>query len=164
MLSQVTPLLFLDVDGVLCPVRGPSEAWTDWEEVPCEGYSLVLSRAMADRIIRLPASITWLTTWGHLANTQIGAWLGWPTFGVLEPAEQPASLTWKLDAVREHLAGNDASFVWIDDHLDAMADAIGAALVGGPRLLVAPDPYVGLTPDELDNVERFLKNLNVAHL
>ena len=156
MLRPVTPTLFLDVDGVLSPVRGPSEAWDDWEEMTYDGnYSLVLSRAMASRIARLPVTSVWLTTWRSMANSQIGAWLGWPALPVLEPLDEPASATWKLDRLREHLDGRTVPFVWIDDHLDAMDDDAKNAL-SGHHLLISPDPAVGLTTRDLEVVERFL--------
>lgn len=110
---------------------------------------------MASRIASLPVTIMWLTTWRDMANRQIGAWLGWPTLPVLEPMDEPASLTWKLDRLREHLDGGSEPFVWIDDHLDAMGDTTRDAFTGR-HLLVSPDPAVGLTPSDLDEVERFL--------
>ena len=156
MLRPVKATLFLDADGVLSPVAGPSEAWDDWEEMTYDGnYSLVLSRSMASRIARLPVTIVWLTTWRSMANSQIGAWLGWPALPVLEPLDEPGSVTWKLERLREHLAGGSEPFVWIDDHLDAMANETSNAFAGR-HLLVSPDPAVGLTPSDLELVEQFL--------
>jgi hypothetical protein len=127
-----------------------------------DGYSLHLSRMMASRIVHLPAAITWLTTWRTMANTQIGSWLGWPTLDVLEPLKEPASLTWKLESLLARLDGSDEPFVWIDDHLESIEEDIGDAFRGRQHLLVCPDPSVGLSPQELDQVESFLADLGAV--
>jgi hypothetical protein len=97
-----------------------------------------------------------------MANTQIGSWLGWPTHDVLEPVVEPASLTWKLESLLARLDVTDEPFIWIDDHLESMEEDIGDAFRGRQHLLVCPDPYVGLSPQELVQVESFLADVRAA--
>jgi hypothetical protein len=153
----VTPILFLDVDGVMSPMGGPSAAWNDWEKVTLNGYRLVLSRAMAQRLADLPVEIVWLTSWRQRANTHIGSWLGWPTHEVVDPGDAADPLYWKLFAVQAHIDKGGDTFVWIDDDLWYMAPLLVSTAANHPHLLIAPDWCMGLTPEHLDSVERFLR-------
>lgn len=147
--------LFLDVDGVLSPLRGPSTAWDDWEEVPFNEYYLLLSRDMADAIDELSVRIVWLTTWRDLANSHICSWLDCEDQAVVVGGGEIEPAVWKAGAVRDHVLDGGGPFVWIDDNLDDMVRLIEPALVNHRHLLLQPDPYVGLTRSHLDQVERF---------
>jgi hypothetical protein len=156
----VNAVVFLDVDGVLAPMGGPSPAWHDWERVTLNGYSLVLSRAMGKRVAALPARIVWLTSWGHRANASIGSWFGWERLEVIVPGDGADPLYWKLLAVQAHIDRGGEPFVWIDDDLSYMAPSLSSTVSDTGRLLVTPDWLVGLTLWHLDLVERFLPGLD----
>ena len=159
MTDRAVVTLFLDVDGVLSPIGGPSSAWDDWEAAHHRGYHLLLSRAMAERIAALPVRIVWLTTWRELANTHICPWLGWKTHDVVDPGYDADAERWKAEAVRAHIESDGGPFVWIDDMLDFMTPQVAGVLANHRHLLIAPDSYVGLTRHHLDEVEAFLLGL-----
>lgn len=153
-----TPLLFLDVDGVLSPMSLGAPTWGDWKIVEGSPFHLLLSRTMAARIAALGVDLAWLTTWQHDANRVVGALLGWPPHPVLEPGDPPAERWWKLGSIEAWLADDLRPFVWVDDELEARAPLIDpwAAELTVPHLLVSPDPDVGLTPDELATIGGFV--------
>lgn len=155
----MTVTLFLDVDGVLSPVRGPSHAWSDWEEVPFNDYFLVLSREMAARLAALPVKIVRVTTWRQLANSQIGSWFGWPPCEVIEPRDCDDPMRWKARAIRAHVQAGGGPFVWVDDDLRELASEVADVVGNHPHLLLCPDPTVGLTAADAEEIERFLLTL-----
>ncbi|MGH9224745.1 MAG: HAD domain-containing protein [Acidimicrobiales bacterium] len=158
----LTATLFLDVDGVLSPIRGPTGEWDDWEEAPYQDYFLVLSRSMARRLAELPVAVVWLTTWRQQANTHSGRWLGWKAHRVIDPGYEGGADRWKVAAVRAHIEDGGGPFVWIDDDLDVMAPQVAPLVANHRHLLVAPNPVIGLTRHDLERVEGFLLSLEDA--
>ena len=149
------PTVFLDVDGVVSPNREGSLAWDDWEAMPYASYSILISRTMAARLAALRARLVWFTTWGNLANSEVGGHLGWPELDVVDLAPAGTSGESKVQGLRQALASCDGPVVVIDD--DPVVQTGARELLTGRRsLLIQPDPRIGLTADQLDEVERFL--------
>ena len=65
---------------------------------------------------------------------------------------------WKLAVAREVAESEpDRRIVWIDDDLAEQAEDTGEWLAANPHVLViAPDLFVGLTHEQLDQVEEWL--------
>lgn len=148
--------IYLDVDGVINPMRPvPGDGFGDWRY---EEF-FTWSPSMTERLGSLAAQRCWLTTWGDRANRYLCPVIGWTP--QVEIKREPEFFWWKLEAlVREHPV--DEPFVWVDDDLDEYR-ANGAGLVESsiehlaPRhLLVSPDPYLGITPDQMAEIERFI--------
>lgn len=129
--------------------------------------------------------VAWLTTWAHDANGELGALLGMPQLPVAgtppsrvnTAAADPAGIPprahaevagadavdpltghwWKFDAVRRLLAGApDRALIWTDDDLAAEPEVVAWMEEHTASLLIAPDPRVGLTPEDLRAVDGFL--------
>jgi hypothetical protein len=156
-------VIYLDVDGVLnrlgpAGVSGPDE-FDDFERHrDVDGFDLQLSRDMVSRIADLPADVLWLTTWRDRAPAAVAPLVGAPPWPWLDYAFE------KVDAVIAHQLPEPRPYVWIDD-MDAVefnALRVEEVLAEDgddppPRLLVNPDPFVGLTRSAVDDVGAFCR-------
>jgi hypothetical protein len=165
------PILLLDVDGVLNPVC--LDLPDGWRRGTFNGYVLSWDPTITDRLRRLHESgrveIQWLTTWTTDADRLLAEPMGLPR-GLRTHARADAAPTgflglfrgvagwWKLTVAREGAAAEpDRRIVWIDDDLAEQAADTGDWLAANPHVLVvAPDLMVGLTHEQLDEIERWL--------
>lgn len=159
------PVWMLDVDGVL-NVFDPS--WgAELTRANVAGIPIRYAPALIDRIRELHASrtvdIRWSTTWcGYRHQLDALNHL----FGFDFPfafGNRPMSKAWgdmKLDAALTVL-NEGRRLIWADDHEAAAArrlyPAIAAAERDGRALLVTPVSELGLQPEDLDLIERYLK-------
>jgi hypothetical protein len=149
-------VLFLDIDGALSALSA-RHGFKDGRRRMVDGYQLNVSRQLGERIRRLDVEVRWLTTWGEQAN-EVGKLIGLPPYAVaaLPPSGASSAGSWKLDAVRSHIAREPRPFIWVDDEaIDEHAEA-WAADCGTRSLLVRPKPNRGLEPADLDQMERFI--------
>jgi hypothetical protein len=164
-------ILLLDVDGVLNPVC--LDLPDGWRRGTFNGYVLSWDPTITDRLRRLHESgrveIQWLTTWTTDADRLLAEPMGLPR-GLRTHARADAAPTgflglfrgvagwWKLTVAREVAAAEpDRRIVWIDDDLAEQAADTGDWLAANPHVLVvAPDLMVGLTHEQLDEIERWL--------
>ena len=93
----MTPLVLLDVDGVLNALGPADDSWSDWER----GSAVAAGRTWpvrwspsvvaAVRSWQEVADVQWLTTWGEDANAGLHALLGLPELPVAGTAQEPAA-------------------------------------------------------------------------
>lgn len=159
----MTAVVFLDVDGVLVPLRSLTgdPAWGPWAPEPVSGMGVVgVSAAQLHAVGTLPAQLVWATDWVDDANAVLGARIGRGPLHVCQRRDGAGSDWWKLGAITAWLAGNPGArrAVWVDDKIgDVGPDGRtwGSQLItllevtGVELLLVEPDPDVGLTVAEL---------------
>lgn len=164
------PVWFLDVDGCLSPYGDEhgADAYL-YEHRKPSTWSVPYRRPVVDRIARMHASglveVRWLTTW---APEEVTVWTeraGLGPFPVAEPGEGPYSW-WKANTVVAWLAGDPGRrAVWTDDDIDTnphRGRRIRATF--GDRLLaIAPDRTIGLTDENLDQVEEWLSGGHRSH-
>lgn len=168
------PLLALDVDGALSPVRRPhgvvERTWHDIEAVPHSPGPLHLSLSLGLELAALDVDIVWVTTWGDLANHHVAPALGWDPLPVLvDPNPHPPAAAgrevWKARAVDAYVVEHEPpALVWIDDLLGVERSALRMTVdrwleqgwPGIPSLLVGPDRHAGLSPDDLGQIRDFL--------
>jgi hypothetical protein len=174
--SRERPLWLLDIDGVLnALVRGPlpdiwpTDAWVQRlvvTEVPDRGrmsLPIVAARPVLEFVRRVHesglAEIRWHSTWRGAAITAFAPVLGLPGDIAIsiapEWSERPVLQWWKQPAAERAVAAG-RRLVWTDDDLRVFADDT-AHLAGPDTLLLAPEPTLGLTADELDAIEAFLR-------
>ncbi|MFF1464896.1 HAD domain-containing protein [Streptomyces sp. NPDC058330] len=176
------PYLLLDIDGVLIPFRAP-----DGSTPPTHVRHTVLptgrhhddpvpiwldpsqSGILTDLLTSGLVTPVWCTSWRKDATTIIGPLLGLPDFPYLDlPRPQitishPDGYLWKRDHVDTWLSRAPA--VWIDDDFTSLDHAWAAERTarGAPTLLVQPDPHLGLQPEHLTEVAKWVAQLPTAH-
>ena len=180
------PLVLLDVDGVLNALAVDHPAWDDWQRGSAKAmgreWPIQWSATVAARVrgwLQL-ADVQWLTTWGHYANDGLHALLGLPQLVVAGyPGDEGATdataaslagvtaaardeLTgrwWKFDVVRRAVTAEPGRpLVWVDDDLAGQRDLQQWVRDAVPDcLLVTPGSRSGLTVDDLDAVDAFLR-------
>lgn len=186
-MSRPLVLLDVDGVLNAIPYLGLSEAWPDWQSGTAVAgggtYRITWSPSVVATVLSWAdvAEVQWLTTWGHDANVSLRHLLempGLPVAGTHDedpfaaPVEgrsladvtpaAPDALTgrwWKFDVVRRLVrAEPDRRVVWIDDDLAGQEDVRAWMSASADCLLVAPDPASGLTPEDLAEIDRWLRS------
>jgi hypothetical protein len=165
------PILLLDVDGVLNATS--LDLPPGWERGIFNDFVISWNPAITARLRELHESgrveIQWLTTWAQHADEVLAEPLGLPR-GLKVHARPDVGPTgflgewggaagwWKLDMARAVAeAEPDRRIIWIDDDLGEQAEDTGEWLAANPHVLVvAPDLTVGLTHEQLDEIEAWL--------
>ncbi|WNV74112.1 HAD domain-containing protein [Geodermatophilus sp. DSM 44513] len=171
MATTDRPILLLDVDGVLNAAR--ADLPEGWERGRFNGYVLTWDPTVTARLRELHESgrveLQWLTTWTTDADRLLAEPMGLPR-GLVTHARDDAAPTgfagslggragwWKLTAARAVVeAEPDRRVVWVDDDLAEQAADTGEWLAANRHVLViAPDLRLGLTHEQLDEVEAWL--------
>lgn len=167
-MTNLPPILLLDVDGVLNAMRPP---WDDTDRTKCHGLTIRWAPAAVARLRALHntglVEARWCTTWcgfpDQLADLQDVLELKLVSaFG-----KRPASKTWgdlKVEAAIAVLA-EGRRLVWVDDgEVDAgrrLFPAVAAGEAAGRALLVQPESLYGLTAEHLDEIEVFVRGARV---
>jgi len=160
--TALTPLVLIDVDGVI------SLFGFDHQSPPAGHYRLVdghthfLSAAAGEHLRRLGErfDLAWCTGWEEKANDYLPLALGLPgpiPHVVFDPAQRPTRAHWKLGGIDRHVEAS-RPLAWVDDAHDEGCRSWAAARPG-PTLLVTTDPAVGLTGREVDQLERWARDL-----
>jgi hypothetical protein len=160
IVDAARPLLLVDVDGVISlfgfePRTPPPGAWTI-----VDGTPHLLSATAGEHLRRLTASfdLVWCTGWEEKANEYLphALRLAGPLPHLCFAGSPETSRThWKLDAIDEH-AGAGRALAWIDDDFNDACHEWAAARPG-PTLLVPTEPHVGLTPEQVETLERWAR-------
>ena len=159
---STTPLLLVDVDGVLNAVVGfplgrrkdtTSPNAFEAEFVACN-FPIRVPAGTRERIGTLETlfDCIWATAWEGRARSDLAPLLGfgadWPVIRFED--EFPDSGTWKLPAVQrfaERPENRSRPLAWVDDDLeaDALEWAARRTRSGPPTIMICPDADVGLT-------------------
>jgi hypothetical protein len=169
--SEDVPILLLDVDGVLNAPR--LDLPRGWERGRFNGFVLSWDPSVTARLRAWHdggrVEIQWLTTWAEDADRLLAEPMGLPR-GLRVHARDGVGPTaysgpldgasgwWKLAAARELASAEPGRrIVWIDDDLATRAADVDEWLAAHAQVLaIAPATLVGLTHDQLDQVEAWL--------
>lgn len=166
---MTTPLIQIDVDGVLFPAFAPRRPpgygtfrvhKSEMGLPMTRDMRIWLNKKHGPWLRAMECDMTWATSWEDSANSQIGRRIGLPhlphiTFSNRRYQKNPDNSHWKLDDVMT--AGDGRPFVWLDDGITG-ADTVRVALeYPAPALLYRVDPRWGLTADDMRNVWFWLK-------
>ena len=155
-------LIFLDVDGVLIPLRahrcGPPGPAGD------HGNPLLhrLDPRDGARLLSLGGNLVWAPTWMHDANAVVAPRLGLPRLPVVDfpdddDVDAGSGLHWKTVHLTRWAAGRP--FVWLDDEVTGADRRWVADHHAGRALLHRVDPLIGLADADLATVRHWLKTL-----
>jgi hypothetical protein len=157
-----TPVLFVDVDGVISLFGFPSSEMPPGQLHWVDGVAHCISDDCGPRLRRLAErfELVWATGWEERANEYLPFLLG------LSVRELPVltfdgravfgTAHWKLDAIEEYARGRAAA--WIDDSLDEECQH-WARSRPEPTLLVETDPAVGLSDEHVEQLIRWADSL-----
>ncbi|MBO3736811.1 hypothetical protein [Actinoplanes flavus] len=151
-MDRKSPLLLLDLDGVLNPFAAPVCPDGHRERVLFEGEEPVrYCPEHGDWIRELAAAgeLWWATGWGDYANELYLPCLGLGPLPYVEFPPVPFEPELKVPAV--DLVAGDRPVAWIDDNHTA-AGLRWAAARPAPTLLVSIDPAIGWTRTDVDRV------------
>lgn len=162
------PVWFLSVDGVVNAL-GPADHHDVDDFVSTvaatrgETRSITFSPSIIDRINRLSCDriveIRWVSEWEQDARSLFAPAVGLDAFlAHSNPQEVESPMSWWKGAIviGEYLKSG-RPFIWTDDELDEeIVESFSEEPV--PLLLLAPDPAVGLTQTQLDQIEEFARS------
>ncbi|GAA4615499.1 HAD domain-containing protein [Actinoallomurus liliacearum] len=162
-----TPLVLLDVDGVLNPLQR-SPGYQRYRASP-NGvvYRLLLNPLHGPLLTALAADtgaeLVWASYWTDAANDWISPRVGLPSLPhVPIPRHDPRfSLgAWKA----RHVAAwvGKRPFVWLEDEPD-VTEVLAKETRLGPHLIVPVDPLHGLTETHVDQARTWLEQLVRDH-
>ncbi|MCX4473056.1 HAD domain-containing protein [Micromonospora sp. NBC_01655] len=166
MASVGRSLIFVDIDGVLIPLRarpsGVSRRWSDRAaDGPDRHGNPLLDRldpADGRRLLALPGELVWASTWMAEANTVVAPLIGLPALPVVDWPDDvegpPRGVHWKTRPLARWAAGRP--FVWLDDETSDADRRWVAAHHPQPALLHRVDPHMGLTDIDLAAVRQWL--------
>jgi len=169
VIGSTLPLLFLDVDGPLIPFGATREQLPDGyptyetERGPRATDNPLITRinpALGPRLLALPCTLVWATTWMSDANDSIAPWLGLPELPVVDwpdpTDDEPAyGLHWKTRPLLDWAAGRP--FAWIDDEITHRDQQWSQAHHSGPALLHRIDPRHGLRDQDFATLGHWLQ-------
>lgn len=165
-MTNRTPLILIDVDGVLNPAFSSStrghrvyrEGWVQ-KKIDVAGltFRVVINPDHGSWLLKLAeetgAELAWGTTWTEDANRYIGPLVGLPRLPV---APVPPGIRHKADGFVPWTAGRP--FLWFDDEPDA-ASVTARLAVSQPHKVIWVDERVGLTRTHIDYARDWLKSI-----
>ncbi|MEU4155421.1 HAD domain-containing protein [Actinoplanes sp. NPDC026670] len=154
------PLVFLDVDGPLIPLRARPGTPAGVPPADPSGHPLIhrLDPADGARLLALGGDLVWATTWAHTANELVAPRLGLPQLPVVSFEDGPpavAGLHWKTIPLMQWAGGRP--FVWLDDEVTGVDRWWVHDFHEGPALVHRVDPLAGLTAADFAAVGAWLR-------
>ncbi len=169
------PLLLLDVDGAVSPIRGDDDTYpagVEWLEVTKLFGPVLVDARLPEWLARLSEryELVWATTWGEGANSRLSAPLGLPELPWidfesvssrrLEDSDRRYGCP-KLAAVRDYLSARRLPAAWVDDSI-TLAVLRWARRQRQPLLFLPTHVHVGVTERHVERLERWAEGLRTT--
>lgn len=180
----MTVPVFVDVDGVInagldsdCDRdHWPADTWRTehvWNADHHTAYSIVWSTCVIDRLRAIEArgdvEMIWSTTWETRARSALAPLIGighhWKVITEFVPVDARVLDWWKATHVHLALHAHDR-VVWIDDDINAWTSTLTSLgrndewewTLDERLCCICPQTRHGLSPADLDLIERFLNS------
>jgi hypothetical protein len=154
------PLLLLDIDGVLNPWAAPTcpEGFAEYILFPNDEQPHRFAEHHGEWIRELARSfeVVWASAWGMVADDLVAPILGLPKFRWVPFPPTPFPPSAKVPSI--DLFAGDRSVAWVDDALGSDAWE-WASVREAPTLLLPVDPAVGLTLEQVDELQSWGQGL-----
>lgn len=172
-MSKNRPCWFLDIDGVInsfpAPRRKVRDERGDFVKTDIIGFPIWYSRQVVDFINRMNkdfCDVVWLTTWRDRAPTHFAPAVGLDDFPAITDRTGSSGFGtnptrwWKYQRVLDWIGSSGTRFVWTDDDIgSAIKDVhVPENFEENQFLVIKPWSCPGLTPEDLLEIESFLKN------
>jgi len=169
----VRPLLLLDIDGPLNPLRAnwfpgpvPAPGYQFHELTPAGGiaYRVALNPRHGQRLRELAREsfeLVWATTWLEDANRLVAPLLGLPNDLPVIPLHRPhaprGKCSWKAEQILAWVGGR--RFVWFDDEINRATRDWLASACPADHLAYRVEPHLGLVDADFDEFKLFAQSL-----
>lgn len=180
---SATPLIALDMDGVLRPLREPTNddiavecgflrgeypdlfhRQPNWDDDGISRSTVYLSRPAVEwvrSLVERGFDVQWATTWQGWANTYFAASLGFTLPVAVEGRKHlrvggHSAPEWKASSLAREFP--DRPILWIDDN-PPWTDRSGLFL-RDDFLFVKPECEVGIDPENIAEAEAWLKRMS----
>jgi hypothetical protein len=163
--AEERPILFVDVDGVISLFGFEDEHRPAGDFHLVEGLHHYIGATAGELLARLDEvfELVWATGWEHRANEHLPSLLDLPgkELPTVTFDEQPmwGTAHWKISAVDRYAGRRPAA--WIDDSLDERCEE-WAEHRAAPTLLVPTEPAVGVTPDQVERLLEWARDLKTG--
>lgn len=161
-MSETKTRIYLDLDGVIYPIRPLYESEVDLDDVDQLHDHEWWRKSIVERLGNLGVEIVMSSSWGEIFMKRTPLASPREVIGPVRSLSTGYGGLPKEEAIVEDLMDDPVPFIWIDDHLNqAMIDTVKNAIPSSvPGLYVAPYKMQGLTHDEITAIEKgFLKQL-----
>jgi hypothetical protein len=161
------PLLFLDVDGVLCPEAfETTPPYAVYHDAGMDSVWWMPDMVKPLRALRKHFDFVWATWWEGRAAPVVGMLYDLPWMDYIHISDQYASVEefmdgfprgmfdWKVPAMAKY--AGDRPFAWIDDQISDEAKGWAQdrwTQEDVPTLFHRPDPRIGFRPDDCTLIE-----------
>jgi hypothetical protein len=158
------PIWLLDIDGVINALDFYPTGWPKYIETTADSagktYKIRYAAEVVEFINRVHseglAEIRWLTTWEGEANDSFRERLGLPEFPLAGERYTVSEEPWWKGNIAQKVAEEGRQIIWTDDDV-LFYNQIHTENWGVRRLIVAPNCYDGLKPDDLRAIEEFIR-------
>lgn len=163
-----TPLVLVDVDGVLNPSLSRTEGYRrHWVFPGGIAHRLLLNPGHGPMLLELAeasrAELVWATYWRARANTWIAPRIGLPHLRFVPVPPRWRSRTRSAPGIwkARHVAAwaGRTPFVWLEDD-PTVAGYLAEKPDLGQYLVIKIDPAIGLTRHDLDTANIWLHDLD----
>jgi hypothetical protein len=162
-----TPLILVDVDGVLNPARSDAGGYRrHWAFPRGVAHRLLLNSSHGQMLTDLAeaadAELVWASYWQNQANTWIAPRIGLPSLRFVpiptpwRPRARSSLGQWKARHVAAWIG--QTPFVWLEDN-PGVPRHLARQPGLGRHLVVAVDPAIGLTHQHIGRARMWLDDL-----
>lgn len=123
-------------------------------------YLMEWNSRLIDALNELDYDLVWATTWREDAR-EVGKLMKLTPSSerVLHPLGGQTtfpSIGWKYDAILRDQINDPGPFIWVEDEINGLPTSVQGTLKDMDGLLISPDPNLGVTPKQVEQMREFI--------